>query len=467
MPEITHSSPKPADVWNVVTFSFQWTAPAAFTSATLTAWGNAVNLSHSPSGDAASSDTLEIFSSTADTPTPTATPSPTPTIAGACNDLAPLKPYLIADPDQRKCQETISKAAAVLIKKDLKAVQKCLKAFQKGPLTGDPATLCAGDAATLPTDTLTNAKVAGAQAKFSALLDAKCTDAEVAPLRLCADTVSGLETCLLSAYRQRIVDITGSEYGALVQTDDSGVRSCQNAIASAGRKYVSAAVKAGQKCLNARNKECLTGDAAALCLGALVGGSDVAPTDADAAAKLAQAEAKLRAKIIGKCTDAQVAVLDSCGSDQASAADCIACSHRGAFYGIVSDGYGGADVFANPAITLQAAVDAADPGDTIMLDPGNYPEAVAITTDGLQLVGQKSCLGGRAVLTNPGSAANGIFASGVDGLLFEGFQADNYDDNDIFVSGAEGVTFRDMVTNGPGTSVGTKYGLFRFSATTS
>jgi parallel beta-helix repeat protein len=64
------------------------------------------------------------------------------------------------------------------------------------------------------------------------------------------------------------------------------------------------------------------------------------------------------------------------------------------------------------------------------------------------------------VLTNPGSAANGIFASGVAGLLFEGFQADNYDDNDIFVSGAEGVTFRDMVANGPGTSVGTKYGLF-------
>src|SRR5262249_28747643 len=30
----------------------------------------------------------------------------------------------------------------------------------------------------------------------------------------------------------------------------------------------------------------------------------------------------------------------------------------------------------------------------------------------------------------------------------------------IFISGANGVTFRDMVTNGPGTAVGTKYGLF-------
>ena len=61
---------------------------------------------------------------------------------------------------------------------------------------------------------------------------------------------------------------------------------------------------------------------------------------------------------------------------------------------------------------------------------------------------------------------NGIFASGTTGLLFEGFQADNYDADDIFVSGAQGVTFRDMVTNGPGTSVGTKYGLFPVHLTT-
>ncbi len=57
--ELTHSAPKPA-VSGVTSFSFDWTAPASFTSVTLAAWGNAVDLSHTGLGDAASAVSLTI-----------------------------------------------------------------------------------------------------------------------------------------------------------------------------------------------------------------------------------------------------------------------------------------------------------------------------------------------------------------------------------------------------------------------
>jgi hypothetical protein len=313
----------------MVTFSFEWTAPASFTSVTLNAWGNSVNLNFSTTGDSAASDSLEVFSSDADSPTPSASPTPTPTpLTGGCSDLEPLKPYLVGDPAARECQEAIAKAGRVYLKKDLKAVQKCLKAMHKGSLTGDPALVCVGDASTLPTDPSTNLKLSGAQAKASAAIAAACTDASVAPLRLCAATLGGLQTCLTAAHRQRVGDAVASEYGTVAPNVDAGVRACQNAIAGAARKFLVAAASAGQKCLNARNQDCMIGNAAASCLGSVVAGTYVPPSDAKTAEKVATAEAKLRAKILAKCTDAQVAALDGCGTDSATAADCTVCTHR-------------------------------------------------------------------------------------------------------------------------------------------
>lgn len=77
--EITHARPKAA-VEGRIEFSFLWTAPEEFESATLHVWGNAVNGSGNESGDRASMAELEIVAAGGDTPTPTATePAPTPT----------------------------------------------------------------------------------------------------------------------------------------------------------------------------------------------------------------------------------------------------------------------------------------------------------------------------------------------------------------------------------------------------
>ncbi len=80
--EITHTAAKLAS-GGLVTFTFQWTAPASFNSATLLGWGNNVNGNSSTTGDRASNASLTILNANGTaTPTPgmsTPTPSPTAT----------------------------------------------------------------------------------------------------------------------------------------------------------------------------------------------------------------------------------------------------------------------------------------------------------------------------------------------------------------------------------------------------
>src|SRR5215472_16772637 len=77
-------------------------------------------------------------------------------------------------------------------------------------------------------------------------------------------------------------------------------------------------------------------------------------------------------------------------------------------------------IIVRPGQSIQAAVDAASPGDTILVEPGSYAEpgvacpanpaqkcAVAITKDGISLVGLTQ--GQRqVVLVNPGGQDVGI-----------------------------------------------------------
>lgn len=60
--EITHTAAKASD-GTKTTFSFKWTAPSSFSSATLRAWGNAVNQNAQPTGDRAAFTSLTVFSS--------------------------------------------------------------------------------------------------------------------------------------------------------------------------------------------------------------------------------------------------------------------------------------------------------------------------------------------------------------------------------------------------------------------
>src|SRR5687767_13185524 len=75
-----------------------------------------------------------------------------------------------------------------------------------------------------------------------------------------------------------------------------------------------------------------------------------------------------------------------------------------------------------PGESIQAAIDAARPGDTILVKPGTYAEALAVTTDNLTLKGSRG-----TVLTMPASADNActqilgpIFGPTVDGICLLG-----------------------------------------------
>jgi parallel beta-helix repeat protein len=108
--------------------------------------------------------------------------------------------------------------------------------------------------------------------------------------------------------------------------------------------------------------------------------------------------------------------------------------------------------------SIQAAVDSAQPGDTVRVMPGTYHEEVLVKTESLTLQGVVQGEA-RAVLDGEGSRANGVTAVG-DYFTITGFKMLNYTSNGVQVQGVTGSIFRDLITDQAG-----DYGIFPILAT--
>jgi len=106
--------------------------------------------------------------------------------------------------------------------------------------------------------------------------------------------------------------------------------------------------------------------------------------------------------------------------------------------------------------TIQAAVDAASPGDLILIEPGTYEEAVNVTTDDLTIRGLDR---NDVILEGGFELENGVRILEADGVVVENLTAQNYTRNGVFWTGSDGYrgSYLTTVRNGD-------YGVYAFGS---
>jgi hypothetical protein len=105
---------------------------------------------------------------------------------------------------------------------------------------------------------------------------------------------------------------------------------------------------------------------------------------------------------------------------------------------------------------IQDAVDAARPGDLILIAPGVYPEEVVVMTGGLTLRGEDR---NRVILDGGFGRLNGIKVLGADGVVLENMTARHYTVNGFYWNGVRGYrgSYLTAYANGD-------YGLYAFDS---
>ena len=106
--------------------------------------------------------------------------------------------------------------------------------------------------------------------------------------------------------------------------------------------------------------------------------------------------------------------------------------------------------------TIQAAVDAADPGDLVLIDRGTYREEVQVSTPGLTLRGVDR---NEVVIDGEFQRANGVSVLFADGVAVENMTAINNTSNGFFWSGVRG--YRGSYLTAVNNAV---YGIYAFDS---
>lgn len=379
--------------------------------------------------------------------------------AATCPDRAPA-PITSATAAGLDCQEAIAKAGAKYLKAKLKTLSKCQANSEPGecPTAADTA------------------KIEKAAAKAVLAINKAC-GADTAQAGL-ASSYAGLTddgviaACSLSQQSAAADVLIGNTHGLTGQDFWMSSPTRATCIAELNKqtlKFTKKALKNASKCLNKQMEAGTAGDLAPICVGAFSGGSFVAPSDAKTAKKQDKLITKTEEKIAAACGDAVTAAyIDTLfGCSGATSVDdlesCIVCNGFDAVVTSLEAQYAETGTYvANGPGALGLGLAAGTTGTKLLLEPGEYAEAVTVPASGMSIVGCGSHVGDRPNIVRPagpGPFINGIFAAGKDDLLFQGLAFYDFDENSIFITNADNVVFRDLFCDG-GPTFNSTYGVF-------
>ncbi|MFI5188519.1 MAG: parallel beta-helix domain-containing protein [Chitinophagales bacterium] len=109
-------------------------------------------------------------------------------------------------------------------------------------------------------------------------------------------------------------------------------------------------------------------------------------------------------------------------------------------------------IIVHAGSSIQAAVNTAEAGFIIQIDPGVYKEAIVVNTPGIQLIGS----GKGVIIQNPGDEENGITVNdNGDGFVLKNVTVQNFKENGIVLTSVDNFTISRVTAINNG-----EYGIF-------
>jgi len=109
-------------------------------------------------------------------------------------------------------------------------------------------------------------------------------------------------------------------------------------------------------------------------------------------------------------------------------------------------------IIVHAGSSIQAAINTADAGSTIQVDPGVYKEAIVVDKPGIRIIGS----GSGVIIDNPGDEENGITVTdNGDGFALKNVAIQNFEENGIILIRVDNFTISHVTATNNG-----EYGIF-------